>query len=188
MTLDRLVDEAMLRLHAEERELAQLEDLDATYVRVHESSINHTGIAEATIRAEWKDLHDFDTTLTNVAHRLEPVHAGEPFAARRARALGVLADPARAAALLAGTPEADLPAAAYGIHLVVHTTTDTLTGANRSPASRPPPAAPAAPSSPSRSPPGAASPAPGSRSPPSSTSPTPSPWTATRSATGSAPG
>ena len=31
VTLDRLVDEAMLRLHAEERELAQLEDLDATY-------------------------------------------------------------------------------------------------------------------------------------------------------------
>ena len=130
VTVDRLIDEAMLRLHAEERELAQVEDLDATYVTVHESSINHTGIAEATVRAEWKDLHDFDTTLTHVAHRLEPVHAGEPFAARRARALGVLADPARAAALLAGTPEADLPASRYGIHLVVHTTTDTLTGAN----------------------------------------------------------
>ena len=64
------------------------------------------------------------------AHRLEPVHAGEPFAARRARAVGVLADPARSAALLADSPEADLPAPRYGIHLVVHTTTDTLTGAN----------------------------------------------------------
>ena len=32
-TLDRLIDEAMLRLHAEERELAQLEALDATYAR-----------------------------------------------------------------------------------------------------------------------------------------------------------
>ena len=30
-TLDRLIDEAMLRLHAEERELAQLEALDATH-------------------------------------------------------------------------------------------------------------------------------------------------------------
>ena len=130
VTVDRLVDEAMLRLHAEERELAQLEELDATYVTVHEASINHTGIAEATIRADWKDLDDFDTTLTHVAHRLEPVHAGEPFAARRARAVGVLADPARAAALLAGTDEADLPAPRYGIHLVVHTTPDTLTGGN----------------------------------------------------------
>ncbi len=130
VTVDRLIDEAMLRLHAEERELAQLEQLDATYVTVHEASINHTGIAEATIRADWKDLDDFDTTLTDVAHRLEPVHAGEPFAARRARAVGVLADPARAAALLAGTDEADLPAPRYGIHLVVHTTPDTLTGGN----------------------------------------------------------
>jgi hypothetical protein len=132
VTVDRLVDEAMLRLHAEERELAQLEDLDATYVRVQESSINHTGIAEATLRAEWKDLSDFDTTLTDVAHRLEPVHAGEPFAARRARALGVLADPARAAALLAGLDPSspDFPPTRYGIHLVVHTTTDTLTGAS----------------------------------------------------------
>ena len=50
VTLDRLVDEAMLRLHAEERELAQLEALDATYARLHEASINDTGIAEMTLR------------------------------------------------------------------------------------------------------------------------------------------
>ena len=130
VTVDRLIEEAMLRLHAEERELAQLEDLDATYVRVHETSINHTGIAEATLRAEWKDLHDFDATLTQVAHRLDQAHAGEPFAARRARALGVLADPVRAAALLAGTPEAALPESRHGVHLVVHTTRETLTGVN----------------------------------------------------------
>ncbi len=194
VTLDRLIDEAMLRTHAEERELEQLEALDATHVTIHETSIGHTGIAEATLRADWKDLDDFDTTLTDVAHRLEPTHAGEPFQARRARALGVLADPARAAALLAGTTPGspDYPRPGARIHLVVHTTHDTLTPTNpgattSSPASRPAPAAPAAPSSPNKSPPGAANPANTSPSPPSSTSPTPSPSTATRSATGSAP-
>ena len=128
VTLDRLVDEAMLRLHAEERELAQLEALDATYARLHEASINDTGIAEMTLRADWKDLHDLDTTLSEVAHRFAPSHAGEPFQARRARALGVLADPAQAAALLTGTtPDSpDFPTARRGIHLVVHTTHDTL--------------------------------------------------------------
>ncbi len=155
VTLDRLIDEAMLRLYAEERELAQLEDLDATYVTVHEASINHTGIGEATIRADWKDLADFDTTLTDVAHRLEPTHAGEPFEARRARAIGILADPARAAALLAGTDPAspDFPNARHGIHLVVHTTHDAPDRRQRGrPPSRPPPAAPAARSWPNRSP------------------------------------
>ena len=190
VTLDRLVDEAMLRLYAEERELAQLEDLDATYVTVHEASINHTGIGEATIRADWKDLSDFDTTLTDVAHRLEPTHAGEPFAARRARAVGVLADPARAAALLAGTDPAspDFPNARHGIHLVVHTTHDALTGGNEvarvetttGGAGRAVLAQQVATwcGRPHRT----------SRSPRSSTSPSRSPWTATRSATDSAPG
>ena len=101
-TIDRLIDEAMLRLHAEERELAQLEALDATHATLHEESINDTGIADMSLRANWADLHDFDTTLTDLAHVLEPLHAQEPFEARRARAIGIIADPAYAAALLAG--------------------------------------------------------------------------------------
>ena len=140
VTLDRLLDEAMLRLHAEERELEQLEALDRTHVTVHEGSLNHVGIAEATIRADWKDLDDFSTTLTDLASVLEPTHAGEPFEARRARAVGVLADPAHAATLLAReTPtESTQPTASRsrkgpgrrrrrGVHLIVHTTREALT-------------------------------------------------------------
>ncbi|WP_344303906.1 HNH endonuclease signature motif containing protein, partial [Nocardioides bigeumensis] len=150
-TIDRLIDEAMLRLHAEERELAQLEALDATGVTLHEESINHTGVADMTIRAPWADLHDFDTTVTEVAHCLEPAHAQEPFEARRARAVGVLADPAHAAALLAAgtqTPGTQTPAeetlgaetpgagsgraarrSRRGVHLFVHVTEQSLHGA-----------------------------------------------------------
>jgi hypothetical protein len=124
----------MLRLHAEERELEQLEALDRTHVTVHEDSLNHVGIAEATIRADWKDLDDFSATLSDLASVLAPTHAGEPFEARRARAVGVLADPAHAAALLTGasqTPQATKRPRRRrrrGVHLIVHTTRDALTG------------------------------------------------------------
>jgi hypothetical protein len=45
VVLDRLVDEAMLRLHAERREVEQLEALDARYVTIDPATMNHTGIA-----------------------------------------------------------------------------------------------------------------------------------------------
>ncbi len=103
--LDRLLDEAMLRLHAEEREIAQVEVLDARHVTLDESTINHTGVAELLIRGDWKDLHDFDQALTDLAQALAatPQGQGESLDVRRSLAVGVIADPARAAALLAGT-------------------------------------------------------------------------------------
>jgi hypothetical protein len=52
ITPDRLLDEAMFRLYPEERELKQLEALDARHAILHEASINHTGIAEMTLRAD----------------------------------------------------------------------------------------------------------------------------------------
>lgn len=107
-TLDKLVDEAMLRLHAEDRELEQLEALDDRWVRLHEEKLNHTGIAELEARGDWKDLADFDETLTAVAERLGLAgapHEGLTLAVRRSIAMGVLADPAQALAML----EADEP-------------------------------------------------------------------------------
>ncbi len=103
--LDRLLDEAMLRLHAEEREIAQVEVLDARHVTLDESTINHTGVAELLIRGDWKDLHDFDQALTDLAQALAatPQGQGESLDVRRSLAVGVIADAARAAALLAGT-------------------------------------------------------------------------------------
>jgi len=122
VTLDRLLDEAMLRLYPEEREIAQLEALDARHATLHESTINDAGIAEMTLRGDWADLHDFDGTLSEIAARLDGTDA---FEVRRTLAVGVLADPARAAALLAGTPA---PAPRRRVCLVVHLSADAVAG------------------------------------------------------------
>ena len=107
--LDRLIDEAMMRLYPEEREAAQLEALDGRYVTLHEESLNETGVGEMTIRGDWKDLHDFDETVSLVADRLAEADEAEGRVpdsrdVRRSRAVGVLADPEAAAALLADRP------------------------------------------------------------------------------------
>ena len=58
-TLERLIDEAMLRIYFEERELAQLEALDVTARHPARGvPLTETGVGEMTIRADWKDLHD----------------------------------------------------------------------------------------------------------------------------------
>ena len=125
--LDRLLDEAMLRLHAEDRELAQLEALDARHVTLDELTLTHTGVADLHIRGDWKDLHDFDQTLTDLAHALAttPEAQGESLEVRRSIAVGVIADPARAAALLAGTP-APKPRKRTVLHL--HLSHDAVQG------------------------------------------------------------
>ncbi|MGI8524267.1 MAG: HNH endonuclease signature motif containing protein [Nocardioides sp.] len=124
VTLDRLIDEAMLRLHAEERELAQLAALDARYVKLEEASIGETGVATMTARADWKDLADFDALLSRLAAALgaadtadDPDGSPDSFDVRRARALGVLADPAAALALLDHT---QAPRSSKHLYLFVH--------------------------------------------------------------------
>ena len=145
ITLDRLLDEAMLRLHAEEREIAQLEALDARYVHVDEDTINATGIADLSARGDWKDLHDLDQTLAAVAAALKTSGCSESLDVRRSMALGVLADPARAHALLnTALPNTDpdtdaadslatdttdvLPAPTKRIVLFLHLTQDAIAG------------------------------------------------------------
>lgn len=130
VVLDRLIDEAMLRLHPEEREIAQVEALDARFARLHEDSINDSGVAEMSLRADWKDLHDFDDTLSEVAAALAALDeaAGLPqesLDVRRARAVGVLADPAQALALLDRAPVAPRRKRTL---LVLHITPDHLAG------------------------------------------------------------
>jgi hypothetical protein len=98
--LDRVLDEAKLRLHAEEREIEQLEALDSRYVRLDEASINHTGIAELVIRGDWPDVAAFDDAVAAVAAALGRDGCPESLDARRSMAVGVLADPERALALL----------------------------------------------------------------------------------------
>jgi hypothetical protein len=130
VTLDRLLDEAMLRLHPEDRELAQLEALDARHATLHPGTLNDTGIAEMTLRADWKDLHDFNDALTEIAARLAAQDdaadlPAESLDVRRARAIGVLADPATALALLQGTPA---PAPRKQTVLFVHLSAEAIAG------------------------------------------------------------
>jgi hypothetical protein len=108
-TLDRVLEEAWQTLHADQVELDRLEALDARFVNVDETSINHTGIADLNARADWADLAAFDETVSAVAAKIAEQDAADGLPAdsldvRRARALGVLADPARAQALLEGGP------------------------------------------------------------------------------------
>ncbi len=85
----------------------QLDALDARHATLHRTRINHTGIVEMTLRGDWADLDDFDKVLSVVAAALQAADesTGSPDAhdsldVRRARAVGLLADPARALALL----------------------------------------------------------------------------------------
>jgi len=124
VTLDRLLDEAMLRLHPEERELAQLEALDARHVTLYESTLNDTGIVEMLVRGDWSDLKDFDRALSAVAEALAregEAGRGESLDVRRSMAVGVLADPLRALALLmGGDAEAELERRGPRKKIVLH--------------------------------------------------------------------
>jgi hypothetical protein len=109
VTLDRMLEEAWLALHADQVELDRLEALDALHVTVDEGSINHTGVADMSARADWADLSAFDHAVAAVAAKLAEQDEADGLPAqsldvRRARALGILADPARAQALLEHSP------------------------------------------------------------------------------------
>ena len=108
VVLARLVDEAKLRLHAEERELDQIEALDRRHVTIETESINHTGIVGIEAAADWADAAPFDETLTAIAEAIKdlPEHQHESLSVRRSIALGIIADPARAQAVLDGRPDA----------------------------------------------------------------------------------
>lgn len=126
VTLARILDEQLLRLHAEEREIKQLEDLDARYVHFDEASINDTGIADLAARGDFKDLHDLDQTLTAIAAALKQQGCTESLDVRRSLALGILADPAQAQAMLTGA-QAPAPARKK-IVLHLHLSHDAVEG------------------------------------------------------------
>ena len=128
VTLDRMLDEALLELHAEQVELDRLEALDARHVTVDESSINHTGVADLAARADWADLSAFDAAVAAVAAKLAEQDEAdelppESLDVRRARALGILANPAGALALLEGTTA---PGRTRRADLLLHLCTDAF--------------------------------------------------------------
>jgi kynurenine formamidase len=99
--LDRVLERAMLELHAEALELDHAGATDEHHVTLHDAA--RDGSAELHARGDWKDLHDLERAVTDVAAALAATGDAEPLDARRARALGILADPAQALALLTGT-------------------------------------------------------------------------------------
>ncbi len=120
--LGHLLDQAMLELYPEQREADQIEALDRRHATLDRSSINHTGVADMALRADYADLDDFDQALSHVAKALadpglDPTVWGEghheSLDVRRSRAVGILADPARALALL--RPDRDTDTAAVAV-------------------------------------------------------------------------
>lgn len=126
--LERLLEEAWILLHEDQVELDRLAALESRHVTIDDSSLDHTGVADLTARADWDDLAAFDETLSALARALavQDDTADLPtdsLDVRRSRALGVLADPARALALLEGRP-APSPTRRTQLHL--HLTLDAL--------------------------------------------------------------
>ncbi|WP_232677606.1 HNH endonuclease signature motif containing protein [Nocardioides sp. R-C-SC26] len=138
VALTRAIRSAMIALYPDEVEAASLERLDAMYVRVETGYITETGLTHLAACGEYAELDDLDRTLTRLAAVIDvydetiPVDAPQEY--RRARALGLLSDPASAAALLASMP-GDGSGAADGaeaparrVHLVVHLSDAALAG------------------------------------------------------------
>ncbi|WP_370290763.1 HNH endonuclease signature motif containing protein [Nocardioides sp.] len=153
ISLDDLIRAAMIRLHPDAVEAASLERLEQAYVTLEHRTISHTGLVQLSARGEYAEFDDLDHTLDTLADllptltdTLHPVHPDDPRDYRRARALGLLADPAAAAALLAtghtpdhepaeepvGEPDQETGeepgAARRQVDLVVHVTPETLAG------------------------------------------------------------
>lgn len=125
VTLDRVLDQAMTFLYPEQREQEQLEELDKRHATLDERSLNHNGIGEMTLRAEWADLKDFDKALSLIAAALKRDGCNESLDVRRAMAIGILADPARALALINGDGP---PAPTKEVVAYVHLGEDAVRG------------------------------------------------------------
>ncbi|WP_193612391.1 HNH endonuclease signature motif containing protein [Nocardioides lijunqiniae] len=125
VTLDHLVDRAMTLLYPEQRELDQLEALDARHATLHEESLNHTGVGDMTLRADWADLKDYDRALSLIAAALKRDGSTDSLDVRRSIAIGILADPARALALINGE---EPPVPTKEVVAYVHLTDQGLAG------------------------------------------------------------
>ena len=96
--LEKLMDEAMLRLYPEQREKEQLEELDRRDVQLFDRH-SHNGVGEMRIRADLKDLYDFDSAVSELAAELAELGDNDSLDVRRSKAVGILADPRSALAL-----------------------------------------------------------------------------------------
>ncbi len=104
-TIDNLVDEAMLRLHPEERELRREEAREQRHVDIHSDGVAD-GLSTIDIATDTLDALDFDAAIALIAGKLAELGDTDSLDVRRAKAVGILADPEAALELLATSPEA----------------------------------------------------------------------------------
>ncbi|KQY55463.1 HNH endonuclease signature motif containing protein [Nocardioides sp. Root140] len=123
--LEKLLDEALLKLYPLEREKQRAAALDQRQVRLLEG-VSAGGVASILISADLKDAYDFNDTVTALAQALADGGCEEPLDVRRALAVGILADPARALALLEGE-EAPKPRRKQ-MTIVMHLSADAVHG------------------------------------------------------------
>ncbi|QIX28472.1 HNH endonuclease [Nocardioides sp. JQ2195] len=102
ITIERLIDEAMLVLYPEQREQQQLEELDKRRVDL-DTNFSHTGIAHMRIDGDMKDVLDFNDAINRISKILGDLGVPESHDVRRAMAIGILADPAAALDLINDT-------------------------------------------------------------------------------------
>ncbi len=130
ITLDRLIEEAKMRLHPIETEQAQIDRLERREVWL-DPNMSHEGVAHMEIRADFVDLFAFDKTVSDIATALGDLGNTDDLDVRRSLAIGVLADPQQAADLLAGDADAlKKPSKRKQIQLVVHLTDESLNREN----------------------------------------------------------
>lgn len=131
--LEAIIDEAMLRLHVEERELEIEESRESYGIEFYESFHGFHGgenvpVAELRICGDVKDLGAFEAMASKIARILGEQQRAEgsfpeSLEVRKARAVGILADPQLALELLNGGSLAN-GRTIHGIQLVVHMSPD----------------------------------------------------------------
>ncbi|KRF17870.1 hypothetical protein ASG90_05935 [Nocardioides sp. Soil797] len=127
ITLERLIDEAMLKLYPEQREQEQIEELDKRHVDL-DSNFSHTGLARMQISGDMKDVLDFNDKINQISQILNGLGVPESHDVRRAMAIGILADPAAALDLINGTADSTSRRPSKKMTLVVHISQDAIEG------------------------------------------------------------
>jgi hypothetical protein len=99
VTIDKCIDEALLRLHPEEHELRREQAREHRRVDLHTDG-SADGLATIDITTDTVDALDFDSAISLIARRLGEQGDPDTLDVRRAKAIGILADPESALALL----------------------------------------------------------------------------------------
>lgn len=102
-TLDRLLTETLIRFEPDRVARESAAELDRRHVKVYDD-VSHLGVMKMEIRADLKDVLDFEDTVAQIAAALaNDPDCPDSLDIRRSMAVGILADPQQALDLLNGT-------------------------------------------------------------------------------------